>query len=182
MGPYSLAAGEVLADGYYATAGVPPDFENLVVELEAPDGRLADLSREDNDPDVVVHWPTDPEWERARVGSLADAMRALQFAGDRLANPGQVQPTLSRLTGSDALVGGYYVLEKTDVESIVVEVHAPDGIVAFLSKGSRDRDVVVRWPVEEGVTRSPRGLFTDIMRALEYGKDRLLSLQGKAGL
>lgn len=84
MNEYELKKGESLAEGYYVQAVGDPDFESLVVEVNAPDGILAILSFEKEDEDVMVHWPVDPEWERAQTGSFTDIMRALEFGKERV--------------------------------------------------------------------------------------------------
>lgn len=84
MSQYELKKGEALAEGYYLQALSDPDYEELIVEVIAPDGILAILSFEEGDDDVVVHWPVDPAWERAKTGSFTDIMRALEFGKEHL--------------------------------------------------------------------------------------------------
>lgn len=84
MGTYTLKKGENLAVGYYLDVGSDPNYDNLVAQVHDPDGIIAELSYEDGDEDVVVHWPVDPEWERATKGSFADVMRVLEYGKYRL--------------------------------------------------------------------------------------------------
>ena len=84
MGNYTLKKGETLAEGYYLDVGSDPNFDNLVAQVRGPDGIIAELSYEDGDEDVIVHWPVDSEWERATKGSFADIMRVLEYGKDRL--------------------------------------------------------------------------------------------------
>ena len=84
MSGYTLPKGETLSEGYYVQAHTDPDYEGFLVDVHGPDGIIAVLSFEEGDEDVVVHWPIDPEWERARTGSFTDVMRALEYGKYRL--------------------------------------------------------------------------------------------------
>lgn len=84
MATYTLAKGESLADGYYLDVGSDPRYENLIAQVHGPNGIIAELSYEEGDEDVVVHWPVDPDWERATEGAFTDIMRALEYGKDRL--------------------------------------------------------------------------------------------------
>jgi hypothetical protein len=77
--------------GYYVNAGDEPGYENLTVEVHAPDGIMAILSLEEGDLDVMVRWPLDPTWERARIGTLKDVTAALEYAASYLRSFKKVQ-------------------------------------------------------------------------------------------
>jgi len=198
MNPYKLDEGEALPEQYESLGMSPPDFENLVVEVRTYDGNFAEFSRENHDPDIVIHWPVNSEWIEPKTESYTTVMRALQHGRDRqrryyekldssaVDSPAQksTRPELGATNiyttaPGEALAGGYFVTEKDEpgYRNKVVEVHASDGIIAILSREAGDKDVILRWPVDPSMNRSAKGYFNEVMRALEFGKDRLLSLQ-----
>jgi len=56
------------------------------------------------------------------------------------------------------------------LENLGVEIVTFDGLVATLYREPRDKEVMVRWPVDDDMTRSSGGRLSSIINALERAK------------